>query len=60
MNLQGPATSLRTDADVVVTEWGSAQLKGQTLQERVKRMIAIAHPEHRERLEHAVHGQGVR
>jgi acetyl-CoA hydrolase len=58
--LQGSATSLRTDADIVVTEWGSAQLKGQTLQERVKRMIAIAHPEHRERLEREVHHQGIR
>jgi acyl-CoA hydrolase len=60
VNLQGPATSLRADADVVVTEWGSAQLRGQTLQERVKRMIAIAHPEHRERLGREVHEQGVR
>ena len=60
VNLQGPATSLRTDADVVVTEWGSAQLKGQTLQERVKRMIAIAHPEHRERLAREVYEQGLR
>jgi acetyl-CoA hydrolase len=60
VNLQGPATSLRTDADVVVTEWGSAQLKGQTLHERVKRMIAIAHPEHRERLAREVHEQGIR
>jgi len=60
VNLQGPATSLRTDADVVVTEWGSAQLKGQTLRERVKRMIAIAHPEHKERLAREVHEQGIR
>lgn len=60
LNLQGPVTGLRTDADIVVTEWGSAQLKGQTLQERVKRMIAIAHPAHRERLAKEVHERGVR
>ncbi len=47
----GNVTSLRTDADVIVTEWGAAQLKGQTLKERMRRMIAIAHPSHRENLE---------
>ncbi len=47
----GNVTSLRTDADVIVTEWGAAQLKGQTLKERMRRMIAIAHPSHRESLE---------
>jgi acyl-CoA hydrolase len=60
MRLKGPVTSLRSDADVVVTEWGSAELKGQSLQERVKRMIRIAHPEHRESLEREVVEQGVR
>ena len=59
VKLQGPATSLRSDADIFVTEWGSAQLKGQPLQERVKRMIAIAHPVHREQLEREVHAQGI-
>jgi len=47
----GNVTSLRTDADVIVTEWGATQLKGQTLKERMRRMIAIAHPSHRESLE---------
>lgn len=47
----GPVTCLRTDADIVVTEWGSAQLRGKTLSERVKAMISIAHPKHREKLE---------
>ena len=47
----GNVTSLRTDADVIVTEWGAAQLKGQTLKERMRRMIAISHPNHRESLE---------
>jgi len=47
----GPVTCLRSDADIVVTEWGSAQLRGKTFFERIRAMIAIAHPEHREMLE---------
>jgi acetyl-CoA hydrolase len=47
----GSVTTLRTDADVIVTEWGAAQLKGQTFKERMRRMIAISHPDHRESLE---------
>lgn len=46
----GCVTSSRCDADIVVTEWGAAQLRGQSLAERVKRMIAIAHPDHRDQL----------
>jgi acyl-CoA hydrolase len=40
----------RTSADVVVTEHGVARLKGRTLQERALNLIAVAHPEHRDRL----------
>jgi acyl-CoA hydrolase len=47
----GVVTTLRADADIIVTEWGSAELRGCTLRERVKRIIAIAHPAHRESLE---------
>lgn len=50
----GPVTCLRSDADIVVTEWGAAQLRGKTLTERVNAMIAIAHPDHREALEREV------
>jgi len=49
----GCVTTPRCDADVVVTEWGVAQLRGQPLQERARRMLAIAAPEHREALERA-------
>ena len=49
----GAVTTPRSDADVIVTEWGAAELRGCTLRERAKRMIAIAHPAHRERLEEA-------
>ncbi len=40
----------RQDVDVVVTEHGVAFLKGMSVRERVKRLIAIAHPDFRERL----------
>ena len=39
-----------SDADYVVTEFGTAQLRGQCLAERARRMIAIAHPDDREDL----------
>src|ERR1700730_1464547 len=43
-------TTPRADVDAIVTEWGVAELRGCTLRERVRRMIAIAAPEHREEL----------
>ena len=46
-----PVTALRTDVDTVVTEHGIAELKGQPLQARRERLIAIAAPEFRQRLE---------
>jgi len=48
-------TTPRSDADLVVTEWGAAELRGQTLRERARRMIAIAHPDFREQLERDAH-----
>jgi len=50
-----PVTSLRSDADLVVTEWGIAELRGRGLAERARRMIAIADPAFREELERAAH-----
>lgn len=55
VNLSGPVTTARSDADVIVTEFGAAELKGQTLAERARRLIAIAHPDFRETLERAAH-----
>lgn len=34
----------------IVTEYGVAQLRGQTLRERAKRLIEIAHPKFRAEL----------
>ena len=43
-------TTPRADVDAIVTEWGVAELRGCTLKERARRMIAIAAPQHREAL----------
>ncbi len=51
--LSGPVTTARSEVDVVVTEYGAAQLKGQSLATRSRRLIAIAHPDFREALERA-------
>jgi acyl-CoA hydrolase len=53
--LAGPVTTMRSDVDVIVTEFGAAELKGQSLAERARRMVAIAHPDFREDLDRAAH-----
>lgn len=53
--LSGPVTTARTDVDVIVTEYGAAQLKGQSLAERARRLVAIAHPDFREDLSRTAH-----
>lgn len=40
----------RNDVDYVVTEYGVAWLRGQSIKERVKRLIEIAHPDFRDEL----------
>lgn len=49
--LSGPASQSRADAGVIVTEYGSADLRGRTLAQRRERMLAIAHPDYRQALE---------
>lgn len=51
----GVVTTPRSDADIIVSEWGAAELRGQPLAERMRRMIAIAHPDFRGQLERAAH-----
>jgi acetyl-CoA hydrolase len=46
-------TTPAADADLVVTEWGVASLRGIDYAERARRLVAIAHPEHREALARA-------
>ena len=50
-----PVTTARSDVDAIVTEHGEAHLRGASLTERARRLIAIAHPAHRETLERALH-----
>ncbi len=49
--LSGSVTTARADVDVIVTEFGAAELRAQPIRERARRLIAIAHPDHREALE---------
>ncbi len=53
--LSGPVTTARSDVDVIVTEFGAAELKGQTLGERARRLAGIAHPDFREELDKAAY-----
>lgn len=52
----GIVTTGRSDADVVVTEHGIAELKGRSVSERARALIAIAHPDFRRDLEAAAEG----
>ncbi len=49
--LNGPVTTARSEVDVIVTEYGAAELRGQPLAERTRRLVAIAHPDFREELD---------
>jgi acetyl-CoA hydrolase len=59
--LNGPVSTARSDAGVIVTEHGVADLRGAPVSVRYERMLAIAHPEHRAALaaeleEHLMNG----
>ena len=43
-------TTSKNDVDRIVTEYGIAELRGRTLSQRAKALIAVAHPDHRDRL----------
>ena len=45
-----PVTVSRNDVGYVVTEHGVASLRGKTLRQRALELIAVAHPDHRDRL----------
>jgi acetyl-CoA hydrolase len=53
--LSGPVSTPRSDAGLIVTEHGVADLRGQPLARRVRRLIDIAAPEHRAELDRQVH-----
>ena len=45
-----PVTTPRSEVEYIVTEYGVADLKYETLEVRARRLIAIAHPDFREEL----------
>ena len=48
----------RTIADIVVTEYGVAYLRGRTVRQRAQALIAVAHPDFREPLRSEAHRLG--
>jgi acyl-CoA hydrolase len=51
-------TTLKNTVDQVVTEWGVAELRGRSLSERARALIAIAHPDFRDDLERDARAAG--
>ncbi|MBA1204815.1 acetyl-CoA hydrolase/transferase family protein [Pseudomonas capeferrum] len=49
--LGGPVTLARSDAGIIVTEFGIADLRGLSVRQRIVKMLDIAHPDHRPGLE---------
>lgn len=43
-------TTLKNTVDKVVTEWGVAELRGRSLQQRAASLISVAHPDFRDQL----------
>ena len=56
--LEGPATMGEDDADIVATEWGVAHLRDQSIAQRVRQLVAVAHPAHRDALQAAARQAG--
>ena len=52
-------TTPRTDVMYVVTEYGIANLKGKSVPERARALIALAHPDFREELERTAREFGI-
>ena len=46
----GPVTTARADVDLIITEYGVADLRGASMRERAERLTAIAHPDFRNAL----------
>lgn len=52
-------TTSKNDVDCIVTEYGIAKLRGKTLSQRTKALIAIAHPKFRDELTHQAKQQNI-
>ncbi|MNL85398.1 hypothetical protein D3C87_2136870 [compost metagenome] len=53
-SLNGPVSTPRADAGIIVTEYGVADLRGRTLKQRRELMLSIAHPSFRAELDSQV------
>ena len=51
LHLGAAVTTMKNVVDCVVTEYGVAELRGSSIRERTRRLIAIAHPKFRDQLE---------
>jgi acyl-CoA hydrolase len=52
-------TTLKNTVDHVVTEFGVARLRGRTIAQRARALIAVAHPDHRDELEREAYACGM-
>lgn len=52
-------TLSRNTVDYIITEYGIAQMRGRTIPQRARSLIAIAHPDHRETLEREARQYGI-
>lgn len=55
LNRGAGVVTTRAHVHYVVTEYGVADLYGKTIKQRVKQLISIAHPDHREEVERQYH-----
>ena len=52
-------TTSKNDVDYIVTEYGVAHLRGRSLGERARQLIAIAHPDFRDELTFEAKKRGI-
>jgi len=52
-------TTIKNTVDSVVTEYGIAELRGKSIAQRARALIAIAHPDHRDELEQEAREAGI-
>jgi acyl-CoA hydrolase len=52
-------TTMKNTVDKVVTEHGVAELRGRTMAERARALVAVAHPDHRDGLATAARAMGL-
>lgn len=58
LTLGAAVTTVKNTVDHVVTEYGVAELRGRSIRERTRALIAIAHPDYRDDLQREAHELG--